>query len=123
MPRRGSPTGQHWEDVAREFIECRGVRVLKSSYSCRFGEIDLIGRHHDELVFIEVKARRASCFGSALAGIGRDKKLRILKTANHFLMRNPQLALMPSRIDVVAIDSIDTGEPKIQWVKNAFDST
>ena len=80
------------------------------------GEIDLILRDRDgTLVFVEVRQRRGSDHGGAAASVSAAKRLRIVRTAQHYLMRVSPLP--PCRFDVVAID----GE-HIEWLKAAFDA-
>jgi len=123
MDRRGSTAGQHWEDKASRFVESRGVQILTRSYACKFGEIDLIGCDDQYLIFFEVKARSDSRFGVAAHSIDRKKQRRIIKTAEHFLARNPQYAARPLRVDVVTFDRIESQTPKVQWIKNAIEGS
>ena len=93
----------------------RNYRVAGGPHA-RGAEVDLILREPDgTLVFVEVRARAGAEHGGALASVGALKQQRIVRAAQHFLLRLP--ALPPCRFDVVAID----GE-RIRWVKAAFDA-
>jgi putative endonuclease len=80
------------------------------------GEIDLIMRDRDgTLVFVEVRQRSQRAQGGAAASVGSSKQRRLVRAAQHYLMRLP--ALPPCRFDVLAIDG-DT----IEWLQAAFDA-
>lgn len=96
-------------------LECRNYR-LAGGPRVRGAEIDLVMRDRDgTLVFVEVRARRSGAQGGAAASIGALKQQRIVRAAQHYLLR---LAVPPPcRFDVVAID----GE-QLQWLRAAFDA-
>jgi putative endonuclease len=119
----GNARGEYWERFAARYLSRHGIRILARRYRCRFGEIDLIGRKGDCLIVIEVKARRQAALVSALDSVDRRKQHRILRTTRYFLANNQQLAELSIRIDVVAIDGIDTATPKVQWIRNAVEQT
>ena len=82
----------------------------------RGAEVDLILRERDgTLVFVEVRSRTNSGHGGALASVGGSKQRRIVRAAQHYLLRLP--VLPPCRFDVVAVDG-----GQINWVKAAFDA-
>lgn len=98
------------------------MELLQRNYHSRFGEIDLVMRDDTGfLVFIEIRYRRRSGFGGALASVDRHKQRRLRDTAACFLQSNPRLAHYPCRFDVVGIcpDSAATAS-KFTWIKNAF---
>lgn len=115
--------GRHWEAVAADYLEDRGLTVLARGYRCRLGELDLVCRDGATLVIVEVRARATSSFGSALETIGPHKRARIVQATRHFLMRRTQWSDASIRFDVVAFDAIETAEPAVQWVRNAFDAS
>ena len=115
--------GRLWESRAAEFLEERGLRILARGYRCRLGELDLVGRDDSHLVIVEVRARSRSAVCSALESIGPHKRRRIVQATRHLLLRHPQWQTTPIRFDVVAFDAIDTAEPRIQWLQNAFDAS
>ena len=87
-----------------------------NNYRCRFGEIDLIARDNEYLVFIEVKYRKGSWSGRALEAVNFAKQKTICKVARYFLAVEYHNVDIPCRFDVVGID-----DKKVYWVKNAFE--
>jgi putative endonuclease len=107
--------GAKSEKQALAYLQQQGLSLLCQNYYCRFGEIDLIMQDQDTLVFIEVRYRKNSDFGGALASITKRKQDKIIKTAKHYLA---QLENEPyCRFDAIAIDQ-QSGSP--QWIQNAF---
>jgi len=122
MNRAGGPpgTGQIWERRASKHLQQAGLRIVEHSYRCRLGEIDLIASDGEQLIVVEVRARARTGFGSALETVGARKQQRIVQATRHFLMRNPIWHSRPIRFDVIAFDGIDSANPAITWLKNAF---
>jgi putative endonuclease len=112
--------GRTWETHAAGFLGARGIRILARGYRCRLGELDIVGTDGSALIVTEVRARGGE--GRAIDTIGFDKRRRIVNATRHFLMKNPEYFSWPIRFDVIAIDHIDSGEPEIRWIKNAFDA-
>lgn len=123
MGRVRKDAGRHWERLAAEHVVRAGLEIIERNYTCRFGEIDLIGLDRKVLVIIEVKARSESRFGTAVESVDGRKQQKILNAARHYLMRNPKRAALPLRFDVIGIDAIDSARPRLNWVRNAFDAT
>ena len=115
--------GRHWEAVAAEYLEDRGLVVLARGYRCRLGEIDLICREQRTLVIVEVRARASGAVVQAAESIGPAKRARIVRATRHFLMCHGQWRDAPVRFDVVAFDAIDTPDASISWLRNAFDAS
>ncbi|HWN29942.1 MAG TPA: YraN family protein [Burkholderiales bacterium] len=104
------------ERVAAIFLQSRGLRLLETNYRCRFGEIDLILRDGETLVFAEVRLRKSGDFGGAAASITAQKRTKLLKAARHYLAAGKKTPRC--RFDAVLLSSMD--ERDIQWIKNAF---
>ena len=117
---RARAIGDTWESRAAAFLQDNGVRILARGYSCRLGELDIVGTDGRHLVVVEVKAR-AGC-GTAMHAVGPDKRRRIINATRHFLMRNPDWFSKPIRFDVIGIEAIESKNPEFLWVKNAFDA-
>jgi putative endonuclease len=113
-PRR--VTGDHFEDAARLFLQARGMRLVRANFLCRLGEIDLVMRDGEVLVFVEVRYRKSRAFGGALGSITAAKRQRIIRAAQVWLRANPWDANRPCRFDVIAFE----GEHP-EWIKNAFE--
>lgn len=107
--------GVEAETMAAAFLERRGLTIVVRNYRCRLGEIDLVARDGGTTVFVEVRSRATSAFGGAAASITPAKRLKLLKTARHYLSR---LRTAPEcRFDALLIE----GEPpRIEWIRNAF---
>ena len=113
--------GAHWENAAARFLSDRGLKPLSRNYHGRFGEIDLIMLDKDTLVFVEVRFRRRSAYGSGADSVTRTKQARIVRAAGRFLQQNQRHRRRPCRFDVVSI-GIDLDEPVIDWIRGAFEA-
>ena len=112
--------GQEAEQQASEYLQQQGLRPLARNYRCRSGEIDLIMKSHDSLVFVEVRFRRYSAFGGAAASVDRRKQRRLLATAQHYLQQH-KASNRPCRFDVVAVLPGPDGTLTFDWIQNAFE--
>lgn len=112
-------TGRLGEALARDFLKKRGFRILETNYRCPEGEIDIIARQKDCLVFIEVRTKTSQQFGIPEESITRAKKRRMVATAQHYRQsHNRQLPLW--RIDFVAVELDKKGKPlRIELIENA----
>lgn len=107
--------GNLGEDRACELLRKSGYKILLRNHKTKFGEIDIIAKEKDCLVFIEVKARRSDSFGSPLEAITKYKKNNIRKSALSFL-NNPGVKFKSVRFDIVSITC-----DKVEIVKDAID--
>jgi putative endonuclease len=114
-PTPAQAAGGAGEDEAARFLTRHGLALVARNYRTRLGEIDLIARDGETLVFVEVRLRSDARFGGALASITAGKRRRIVAAARHYLMRLPREPAC--RFDVVCIEE---GEPK--WIRGAFDA-
>ncbi len=109
--------GNEAEHQALAFLQDQGLQLVERNYSCRQGEIDLIMQEQDSLIFVEVRYRHSSRFGSPLESVDANKQARLLHSAQHYLLKHPRWRSQPCRFDVIGIGR-DQG--KIEWIKNAF---
>ena len=117
MKRRD--TGILGEKLAGDFLKKRGYRIYETNYRCPEGEIDIIARHKDSLVFIEVRSKRSLEFGSPEESITPTKMERLRAVAAHYRQTHNNL---PSlwRIDVVAVEIDRQSKPlRIELIENA----
>lgn len=121
MSTLGNAKGRKWERIASEYVARQGVEILGRGFISRFGEIDLIGRHGEEIVVFEIRARSHRALVSSIVSVDRHKQRKLIATARYYLCRNPELAGSPLRFDVIGIDGIDSSKPRIQWIRNAFE--
>ncbi len=117
MKRRD--TGILGEKLAKDFLKKKGYRILETNYRCPEGEIDIIARHKDYLVFIEVRTKISLEFGSPEESITPAKMARLRATASHFQQTHDSLPPL-WRIDVVAVELNRKGKPsRIELIENA----
>jgi putative endonuclease len=108
--------GQAAEEKALGYLQGKGLRLLNRNYRCKSGEIDLVMQQNNTLVFVEVRYRQSSHFGSAAESVTSSKQRKLLLTANHYLQKNG--LDRPCRFDVVAIGG--KNQTEIEWIQNAF---
>ena len=107
--------GESEEQRACEYLQAQGLDLITQNFSCRMGEIDLIMKHKDSLVFVEVRYRKNREFGGAAASITRSKQRKIIRTALLYQQKHAPKSCM--RFDVVTIE----GDNEPQWFPSAFD--
>lgn len=107
------------ERLARDFLQKIGYQVIESNYRCPHGEIDIIARDGDCLVFVEVRTRTSAEFGHPEESITRTKKERLRQVALHYQQEHNDLP--PSwRIDVVCIELDRSKKPqRMEVIKDA----
>jgi putative endonuclease len=112
-------TGILGEKLAKDFLRKRGYRILEANYRCPEGEIDLVAKHKDYLVFIEVRTKRSREFGSPEESITSTKKEKLRAVASHYHQTHKDLPQL-WRIDVVAVELDRKGKPsRIELIENA----
>ena len=123
--------GQWAEQTALLFLQSQQYQYVNKNYHSRFGEIDLIVKRDNELVFVEVKARSAGSYAEACEVISYSQQRKIIKTAQFFLQRYPNYYNFDCRFDVICFDFAQklakTVQPDFsklqydqQWIKHAF---
>ncbi|HEX3703990.1 MAG TPA: YraN family protein [Vicinamibacterales bacterium] len=112
--------GKTGEDLACEELTRRGYEIVARRCRLHGGELDVIARDGDTLVFVEVKARDGHAFGDAAEAVTAFKRRRIAHLALDYVTRH-QLRDCPCRFDVVAIH-VESGRPAIEVFQNAFDA-
>jgi putative endonuclease len=111
--------GDAAEDRALAHLAAGGLKLVARNYRTPHrggGEIDLVMRDGDTLVFVEVRKRASGRFGGAAASVGAVKQRRIVFAARHFLMR--LASPPPCRFDVVSVEA-----GRIEWLRAAFDAS
>lgn len=110
--------GQKAEARARELLLQAGLRFVAANVRYKVGELDLVMKDREVLVFVEVRTRSSSAFGGAAGSIDWRKRLRLRHAANRYLLeRFGQRAWPACRFDVIAFEA---GEPN--WIRAAFDA-
>lgn len=112
-----NPRGEQGEALAAAFLQREGLTIVAYNYRCRFGEIDLIARQGNTIVFVEVRSRASDAYGGPAASINAAKRAKLLKTARHYLAT---LRTEPHcRFDALLL----TGDPpRIEWLRNAIEA-
>jgi putative endonuclease len=118
-PKPPGPThlqaGEAAETLACRYLERQGLVLIERNYRCRAGEVDLIMRDGECLVFVEVRSRRHSRYGTPAETITRTKQRRLCRAAAYYLLTHPCNA--PCRFDVIAILQ---QKRQLDWIKGAF---
>jgi putative endonuclease len=110
--------GRTGEDLACRELERRGYAIVARRYRRRSGELDIIARDGDTIVFVEVKARHGHAFGHAAEAVGFAKRRRMAQLAKGYVIRH-RLTGRPCRFDVVSVHFDEPG-PVIEVYQNAF---
>ncbi len=108
--------GSRWEQAAAKWLVSRGYQIITLNFRSKFGEIDIVAKDGNYLVFIEVKYRKTADYGDGSCAVTYAKQRKICKTAAYFLMSRHYNYIPPIRFDVVSIM-----DDKISLYKNAFE--
>ena len=108
--------GAQAEERAARFLERQGLAILARNFRTRLGEIDLVARDGQTLVFIEVRLRVSRAFGGAQASVDARKQAKLLAAARLYLSRLK--AEPPCRFDVVTFEDALAESPR--WLQGAF---
>lgn len=126
--RGGSATqvaGAHYEDVALAHLQRAGLELIERNFRCRYGELDLIVRDGEIVVFVEVRYRRGGGsrdgYGGGVDSVGAAKRAKLVRTAGVYLAQRSRLASRACRFDVLAIAD-GAGGPEVDWRRNAFEA-
>lgn len=111
--------GRSGEQSAERFLRDKGLHLVGRNHRCARGEIDLIMRDGETLVFVEVRRRKSSAYGSPLETVSAAKQRKLIAAAQHYVASQNISSRQALRFDVVGIISDGTGET-IEWIRNAF---
>ena len=106
------------EQLAVEYLEARGIKVLHRNYSCKVGEVDIVAQEGEYLLFVEVKARYGGNMGWPLEAVTPAKITQIVKTANWYLAVNRLKTDV--RFDVACVD---LAAEQVTYIPNAFSAS
>lgn len=118
---KSNELGAWGEEKAARFLEQQGFRILERNFHSRFGEIDLIAETDDFLVFVEVRLRKTTRFGTPEETVDHRKQQKLRLTAEAYLQKHP--TDKQPRFDVVALyakDGMETRPLPVKHIKNAF---
>lgn len=94
--------GKRGEEIAVLYLTRKGFRIIERNYKARYGEIDIIAQDGDTLVFVEVKARAGTQYGTPQEAVTAGKLREIIKTAEYYATLHPGVS-QSMRVDVVAV--------------------
>ena len=112
-------TGKRGEEIAVAYLKSKGYRIIERNYKCLFGEIDIVAKEGNTVVFVEVKSRKSEDFGDPQAAVGWEKKRKISRIALKYL-EEKHLYPCDARFDVVAVKMLPAGNT-IELIQNAFE--
>jgi putative endonuclease len=113
--------GARYENAALAHLTHAGLALVARNYHCRFGEIDLVMRERDVVVFVEVRYRRSRGYGGGIDSVDAGKRAKLVRAAAAFLADHPRLADATCRFDVLAIGGTPDA-PAFDWRRNAFEA-
>jgi putative endonuclease len=112
-------TGKKGEDIACAYLKRRGYRIVERNYKCPLGELDIVARDGDAIVFVEVKSRKSEEFGDPQLAVGLEKQKKVSRISLTYL-KEKHLYPCNARFDVVAIKMLPD-EITIELIQNAFE--
>ena len=114
-------TGNDAELRACQYLNEQGLELIERNFHCRYGEIDLVMREQQTIVFVEVRLRQANSLVTAVQSITPAKQARLVRSAGYYLQHNRINEATPARIDVVAITQDDQTH-LFDWIQNAIEA-
>ncbi|MCY4438223.1 MAG: YraN family protein [Chloroflexi bacterium] len=119
--RERQTIGRWGEEEAARYLAVQGYTILTRNYRTPAGELDIVARDGDAIVFVEVKTRRTTSFGPPQAAVTAAKAAHIIAAAQHYLLDTEQID-GPWRIDVVAVFGNPKSSPQITLIRSAVEA-
>jgi len=121
MPHGKQKAGNYGENLAVKFLKQNGFDIIEQNYRFGHGEIDIVAKEQDILVFVEVKFRNNLEYGPPELAISKSKQKQVRKIAEMFIhLKGKEIDFERSRIDVIAILKLPNQDPQINHIINAF---
>lgn len=120
MPNLRQILGQKGEKQAAKYLKKKGYKLVTANYRCQYGEIDLIAKDADILIFVEVKTRTSTDFGDPAAAVDYRKQKQISKVAHHYLVTHHNDDV-DARFDVISVLSANGKKTEIEHIIDAFE--
>lgn len=111
--------GRIGENIIADYITKLGYKVVERNFECNQGEIDIIAKDKEELVFIEVKTRTDISYGEASEAVTNTKKRHLINSIKYYIYKQ-KLENQPIRIDVAEV-YINKGKVKVNYIKQAIE--
>ena len=112
-------TGEEGEKIAAAYLKKNGYRIIEINFRCSIGEIDIVAKEKNDLVFVEVKTRKSTELGYPEQAVGIRKQKKMSQLALWYLQKR-KIADTNARFDVVAVTIIPE-KNEVKLIKNAFD--
>ncbi|MFK8047726.1 MAG: YraN family protein [Halioglobus sp.] len=113
--------GDEFENQATALLRHSGLQIINRNYAGKTGEIDIIARDGNYLVFCEVRVRSNSAYAGAAGSVDFRKQRRLIRTAQLYLKSHPQWANSPCRFDVIAFEPPQSEQHSSpNWIRSAF---
>jgi putative endonuclease len=109
-------TGKKAEELAAAFLLAKGMTIIEKNFLAKVGEIDIVAKDGDEIVFVEVRARASRDFGGAAASVGGAKRRKLIRAAGLWIQARKWDGAC--RFDVVAVDG-----GRLEHLPAAFDAS
>jgi putative endonuclease len=119
--RKRTTTGREGENLAARFLKKQGCKILRRNCRSKFGEIDILVRDGDEVVFVEVKTLRSSQYGTPAHNLTTGQ-IRRIRLAAERIVNRASLHDYPLRFDVITVVLPEDGQPEIKHYKDAFEA-
>ena len=110
--------GRIGENIIADYIKKLGYKVVERNFACNQGEIDIVAKDKEELVFIEVKTRTDISYGEASEAVTDTKKRHLINSIKYYIYKQ-KLENQPIRIDVAEV-YINKGKVKVNYIKQAI---
>lgn len=119
MTHKRLGTGNYGEELATEFLQKEGLEIIRRNYRCPLGEMDIIARDKQVLVFAEVRTRTTGKLGWGEESINRQKRIRLQKIATYFIKENKYKDWPQMRFDCIAVraSAKEGSEPELRWIR------
>jgi putative endonuclease len=111
--------GKEGEKIAAAYLEKNGYRIIEINFRCPIGEIDIVAKEKNDLVFVEVKTRKSIALGYPEQAVGIRKQKKMSQLALWYMQKR-KIADTNARFDVVAITLIPENN-EVRLIQNAFD--
>lgn len=112
-------TGKKGEDLAVVHLQQLGYRILERNYRCPLGEIDIVAKDKNTIVFVEVKSRRTEEFGDPELAVGKTKQRKMTLVSLYYLAQK-KASPVQARFDVVAVKML-RDRTEVKLIQDAFE--
>ncbi|OGT70778.1 MAG: YraN family protein [Gammaproteobacteria bacterium RIFCSPLOWO2_02_FULL_57_10] len=121
-PSRRRAFGEAQERAAADYLVAQGLQMICANFQCKLGEIDLIMRSPTSLIFVEVRYRRSTAYGTPAESVNYRKQLKLMRTAQSYLKSLQLTNRIPCRFDILGISpGPQPGSLSFDWIQGAFD--